>query len=158
MLVQPTGDADWVHGRFVPSRSRGLEENDDGGLSPEVQAEVRQAAAVELCKWFAGSPSVLPEPLGKLLREMMSVSLSEEVTAGYVPMIRRELGLVGKSAVEDAPAAPPGFTALIIGAGIYELCAAIELAKTGIPYTIVERSNELGRLATEWATRPTNSI
>ena len=75
MLVQLTGNTGWIHGRFVPSRTRGLEDNDDGGLSPEVQAEVRQAAAVELRKWFAGSLPLLSEPPGELLREMMSVSL-----------------------------------------------------------------------------------
>ena len=144
MLVQLTGDPGWIHGRFVPSRTRGLEDNDDGGLPLEVQAEVRQAAAVELRKWFAGSPAALPEPPGELLREMMSVSLGEDIPADYIPMIRHELGLDGQSAGEGALAVPPGFTALIIGAGISGLCAAIELAKAGIPYTIVERSHELG--------------
>lgn len=144
MLVQLTGDAGWIHGRFVPSRTRGLEDNDDGGLSLEVQAEVRQAAAVELRKLFTGSPAVLPEPPGELLREMMSVSLGEDIPADYIPMIRHELGLVAEAAEEGAAGVPPGFTALIIGAGISGLCAAIELAKAGIPYTIVERSHELG--------------
>ena len=144
MLVQLTGDPGWIHGRFVPSRTRGLEDNDDGGLSLEVQAEVRQAAAVELRKWFAGSPATLSEPPGELLREMMSVSLGEDIPADYIPMIRHELGLVADGAGEGAAAVPPGFTALIIGAGISGLCAAIELAKAGIPYTIVERSHELG--------------
>ncbi|WP_347718344.1 NAD(P)/FAD-dependent oxidoreductase [Sphingomonas sp.] len=144
ILVQLTGDTGWIHGRFVPSRTRGLEDNDDGGLSPEVQAEVRQAAAVELRKWFAGSPPLLSEPPGELLREMMSVSLGEDIPAAYIPMIRHELGLEGEPAGQGANAVPPGFTALIIGAGISGLCAAIELAKAGIPYTIVERSHELG--------------
>ena len=149
MLVHLTGDTGWIHGRFVPSRTRGLEDNDDGGLPPEVQAEVRQAAAVELRKWVAGSSPRLPEPTGELLREMMSVSLGEVIPADYIPMIRHELGLhelglVAESAGEGAAAVPPGFTALIIGAGISGLCAGIELAKAGIPYTIVERSHELG--------------
>ena len=144
MLVQLTGDAEWIHGRFVPSRTRGLEDNDDGGLSSEVQAEVRAAAAVELRKWFAGSPPALPEPPGALVREMMSVSLGEDIPADYIPMIRHELGLVTEAAGKGPAAVPPGFTALIIGAGISGLCAAIQLAKAGIPYTIVERSHELG--------------
>jgi len=144
MLVQLTGDQGWIRGRFVPSRTRGLDDNDDGGLPLEVQAEVRQAAAVELRKWFAGSDPALPKPSGELLREMMSVSLGEDIPAAYIPMIRHELDLVAESVVAEPSAVPPGFTALIIGAGISGLCAAIELTKAGIPYTIVERSQELG--------------
>ena len=144
MLVQLTGDRGWIRGSFVPSRTRGLDDNDDGGLPTEVQAEVRSAAATELRKWFAGSAPALPEPSGELLREMMTVSLGENIPAGYIPMIRHELGLDDPAAREGAPAVPPGFSALIIGAGISGLCAAIELAAAGIPYKIVERSHELG--------------
>lgn len=144
MLVQLTGDLSWVRGRFVPSRTRGLEDNDDGGLPGEVQAEIREAAAHELRKYIKGAAPALPEPSGELLREMMSVSLGEEIPAAYIPMIRHELGMAEPAAVEQPPVVPHGFTALIIGAGISGLCAAIELAKAGIPYVIVERSHELG--------------
>ncbi|GAC1573612.1 MAG: NAD(P)/FAD-dependent oxidoreductase [Sphingomicrobium sp.] len=144
MLVQLTGDEGWIHGRFVPSRTRGLEDNDDGGLPAEVQVEIRQAAARELRKWFAGSPPALVQPSGELLREIMSVSLGENIPADYIPMIRHELGLAEPMAEEGSLTVPAAFTALIIGAGISGLCAAIELAKAGIPYTIVERSHELG--------------
>ena len=60
-------------------------------------------------------------------------------------MIRQELDLPPAPVATPAPAAPPpGFSALIIGAGISGLCAAIELAAAGIPYVIVERRAQLG--------------
>ena len=146
MLVQLTGEIGWIQGRFVPTRTRGLEDNDDGGLPLGVQTLVREAAARELRKWFGGAKPAMPSPPGELLREMMSVSLGEDIAPDYIPMIRHELGMADEQANDGAASsvAPPGFTALIIGAGISGLCAAIELAKAGIPYVIVERSGELG--------------
>ena len=146
MLVQLTGEIGWIQGRFVPTRTRGLEDNDDGGLPLGVQTLVREAAARELRKWFGGAEPAMSSPPGELLREMMSVSLGVDIAPAYIPMIRHELGMADEQANDGAASgvAPPGFTALIIGAGISGLCAAIELAKAGIPYVIVERSGELG--------------
>lgn len=146
LLVQLTGDRGWIQGRFVPERTRGLDDNDDGGLSPEVQQEIREAAKVAISDWFAGKPPALSNPSDELLCELMGVSLGETIPADYAPMIRHELQLS-----EHEPASgkgtggpPPGFTALIIGAGISGLCAALEFAKAGIAYTIVERSERVG--------------
>ncbi len=158
LLVQITGDRRWIEGRFVPSRPRGLDDNDTGGLAPEVQAEVRQAALEGIAGLLAGGSLALPEPSDELLVAMMSVSLGEEIPPEYAPMIRHELNPLG---LEEAPcvaggttaapfaelasvAAPEGFRALIIGAGISGLCAAVNLAAAGIPYTIVERNSRLG--------------
>ena len=145
VLVHLTGDRRWIEGRYVPSRVRGMDDNDSGGLPDAVQDEIRQAARAALLGWFAGQPPVLAIPSDELLVEMMSVSLGEKVPGDYAPMIRNDLSL---SPVPDALASynppPPGFTALIIGAGISGICAAIELAKAGIPYVIVERRGALG--------------
>ena len=151
ILVHLTGDRGWIEGRFMPSRVRGMDDNDSGGLPAAVQQEIRRAAFAALSDCFAGKIPALPNPSDELLVEMMSVSLGEAVPAAYAPMIRNDLHLPGTSAgpttigaAEDSAPAPPGFRALIIGAGISGLCAAIELASAGIPYTIVERHHELG--------------
>lgn len=44
VLVQMTGDTAWLEGRFVPTRTRGLDDNDDGGLPVAVQDEIRACA------------------------------------------------------------------------------------------------------------------
>jgi 4-hydroxyacetophenone monooxygenase len=145
IVVHLTGDRRWIEGRYVPTRTRGMDDNDSGGLPDDVQNEIRSAAEAALRAWFAGRPPALVNPSDQLLVEMMSVSLGENVPSDYAPMIRNDL-FVAPTLDElhsDVPP-PPGFSALIIGAGISGLCAAIELAEAGIPYTIVERRQELG--------------
>ena len=147
VLVLLTGDRRWIGPPYAPSRIRGLDDNDTGGFSDAIQAEIRDAVHDALVAWFDGRPPALPEPSDQLLLEMMSVSLGEDVPDNYITMIRQDLGLA--SFAPSCPAAvatpvPEGFTALIIGAGISGICAAIEFAKAGIPYVIVERRPALG--------------
>ncbi|MFO7552498.1 MAG: NAD(P)/FAD-dependent oxidoreductase [Haliea sp.] len=158
LLVQMTGDCRWIEGSYVPSRPRGLDDNDSGGLPSEVQAEVRQAALEGISKLLAGGSLALPDPSDELLVRMMSASLGEEIPLEYAPMIRHELGLAGTGTQQGStttrdvsPLAevegrdpPAGFRALIIGAGISGLCAAVNLDAAGIPYTIIERNSRLG--------------
>ena len=147
VLVHLTGDRRWIEGRFVPTRIRGLDDNDSGGLPDAVQDEIRAAALEALTRWFAGRPAALPNPSDDLLVEMMSVSLGDAVPAEYAPMIRRDLALgpVHPAAAAAPPSAPPrGFRAIIIGAGISGLCAAVEFARAGIDYVILERRQDLG--------------
>ncbi len=149
VLVQLTGDRGWIEGRFVPARTRGMDDNDSGGLPDLVQEEVRAAALRAFTAWLAGKPPALPNPSDELLREMMSISLGEDIPPAYATMIRHEL----KVPTEERPVtietpqdigAPAGFTALIIGGGISGLCAAIHLQAAGIPFVIVERRPNLG--------------
>lgn len=146
LLVQLTGDLGWIEGRFVPERTRGLDDNDEGGLPSDVQDEIRAAASTAIAEWFAGRKPALPNPSDALLCKMMGVSLGETIPPDYAPMIRHELQLPANASLRTISKAgpPPGFTALIIGAGISGLCAAVEFARAGIAYTIVERSETVG--------------
>jgi 4-hydroxyacetophenone monooxygenase len=145
MLVQMTDDRRWIEGRFMPSRTRGLEDNDDGGLPDAVQAEIRAAALNELKAWFDGKPLAMSNPSDALLHEMMSVTLGDTIPTSYGPMIRHDLQLPPATEEANGPITPPpGFTALIIGGGISGLCAAVQLAAANIPYVIVERRSHLG--------------
>jgi 4-hydroxyacetophenone monooxygenase len=149
VLVQLTGDPRWIEGRYIPSRVRGLDDNDSGGLPEEAQTEIRRAALEALTAWFAGRPPALSNPSDGLLIKLMSVSLGEQVPPDYAPMVRRDLELTSTSSATSikptqAAGPPAGFCSLIIGAGISGLCAAVELAKAGIPYVILERRHALG--------------
>lgn len=143
LLVHLTGDPQWVRAPFHYGRLRGMDDRESGDLPPEQQDRIRAAAVGAIAAWSAGAPVALPDPGDDLLLEMMSATLGEPIPAAYVPMIRHELGL---AAGDDAgaPPVPPGFTALIIGAGISGISAAVELDRAGIPYTIVERSDDVG--------------
>lgn len=145
VLVHLTGDRSWIEGRFNPTRVRGLDDNDSGGLPDAVQQEIRVAAKAALSAHLAGEAPKLANPSDSLLVEMMSVSLGEKVPAAYLPMIRSDLQLPSGDAPQiPVQPVPPGYRVLIIGAGISGLCAAVQLAAAGIPYTIVERRNQLG--------------
>ncbi|MEO0031568.1 MAG: hypothetical protein RIS94_1326 [Pseudomonadota bacterium] len=142
MLVQMTGDSRWIEGAYVPSRTRGLEDNDDGGLPEEIQQEIKNAALEALTGWFNGKPLAMPNPSDDLLLKMMGVTLGERIPDEYAAIVRHELQLLPEPAPLAPP--PPGFRALIIGAGISGLCAAYQFEQAGIPYTIVERRSSLG--------------
>lgn len=153
LLVHLTGDRRWIEGDFRPTRTRGLEDNDTGGLPAGVQQEIRDAARSALLAWFGGQKPALPNPPDSLLAEMMSVSLGENIPPDYAAMIRHELGLPsnassrpssGAVTSSESPEYGTPMRALIIGAGISGLCAAIELAAEGIPFTIVERNGHVG--------------
>lgn len=145
VLVHLTGDRRWIEGQFKPSRIRGLDDNDSGGLAPDVQDAIKIAALAAFTAWFDGRAAALPNPGDAQLIEMMSVSLGEAIPPAYATMIRQDLDLPGAvPATVPEAAPPPGFDALIIGAGISGLCAAIELAKAGVPYRIVERRQNVG--------------
>ena len=56
LLVQMTGDTKWLDGPYLPSRSRGIEDNDTGGLPDEIQEEIREAALNMIVEWRHGKP------------------------------------------------------------------------------------------------------
>ncbi len=143
LLVHLTGERRWIEGRYVPTRTRGLDDNDSGGLAAQLQQEVRDAAVAELLAHVQGRPFALSKPTDELLVEMMGVSLGERIPLEYASMIRHELQLDPPEVGGEGRHAA-GHSALIIGAGISGLCAAVELDKLGIPYTIVERNRRVG--------------
>jgi 4-hydroxyacetophenone monooxygenase len=163
VLVQLTGDQKWLHAPYLPIRSRGLSDNETGGLSEDIQATVRSEALTAILAWRAGAPVVIPTPSDGLLISMMSVAMGEEVPAEYAPMIAGELGLGrgadvaggsgvsngarnagGGSTVGATTRPPEGFRAIIIGGGISGICAAVRLQEAGVAFTIIERNSDVG--------------
>lgn len=144
VLYQLTGEARWLCEPYRPSRSRGLGDNDTGGLAPELQLEVRSAAFKAIWAWRQGKPAVVGEPSSDLLVRMMSWAMGEPVPTGYAQMIAEGLGLPDRSAPTVPAAVPPGFNVVVIGAGVSGLCAAVRLGQAGIPYAIVERNSGVG--------------
>lgn len=142
VLVQLTGDRRWIAEPYRVDRQRGMGDNDTGGMPPEQQDEVRAAALDATLAWRAGRPVALPQPSDELLVEMLAWAMDDGVGPEYGPMIASLIGVR-----TDVPApieAPSGFRALIIGAGVSGMCAAVSLQRAGIPYTILERNDTVG--------------
>lgn len=141
VLFHLTGDRRWLQEPFRPERDIRLFADISGGLPSDVQAQIR-AAILDLLRQGVGAPRIgLPDEA--LLVEMMSVFNGEAVPTEYAPLVLEEMGLRDRDGW-DAAAVPPGFRALIVGAGMSGLCAAIKLEKAGIPYAVLEKNPDVG--------------
>jgi 4-hydroxyacetophenone monooxygenase len=144
VLVQMTGDDRWVTAPYLPERNRGLDDNPSGGLSAELQAEIREAALRAILAWQAGAPIAEPHPAPALMVRMLSVVMGEEIPPEYGPMLADEATIATDPPTQAPVAVPPGFRVLIVGAGISGLTMGRTLAQMGIPYTILEKNPEVG--------------
>ncbi len=144
-LFHLTGDERWLSERFAPRRDVRLVADPSAGFSEEVQAEIRAAAMEAIVNGDLRKPMV-PNPDSELFQRMMSFCLGENVPEEYVPMMRDDLGFSEEDAVwpPAADAAPETVETLIVGAGVSGMCLAIKLDQLGIPYTIVEKNDDVG--------------
>lgn len=142
VTAQLTGQRRWIEPPFTPRRGRGLDDNDSGGLSPDLQAEARAAAFEAIRAWHRGEPPAWKNPSPELLAEMLSVSMGESIDASYGHNLRMEL--TEEAERSSKAQVPEGFRALVIGAGMSGICAGIRLAQMGIPFDIVEKDGDFG--------------
>lgn len=143
VLVQLTGETKWLEEPYAPRRASGMGDNDTGGLSPELQVVVREAALKAILAWKAGRPEALPAPSNEQLVRMLAVSMGEHVPPEYGDFTAAQLG---QAKFLDHPRfdMPGGFKVLIIGAGVSGLCAAINLQMAGVDFEVVERNPTVG--------------
>lgn len=145
VLVQLTGDLHWLEPPYCISRTKGMADNDSGGLPDDLQAEVRTAALTAIEQWRAGAPVAIPQPSPELTARMLSVSMGENVPGEYGDVLAQELAAGVGCAPEPHPAdVPEGFRAVIIGAGISGIAAAIRMAAMNIPFVVLEKNAEVG--------------
>src|ERR1700753_2004107 len=63
VLQHLTGDNKWTSGPYRPLRGKPLDDNDSGGLTPEIQAEVRASALDAIVAFYEGRlRPVTPSP------------------------------------------------------------------------------------------------
>jgi 4-hydroxyacetophenone monooxygenase len=145
VLVHMTGDLRWLEPPYKPRRDVRLIPDPDAGVPQQIQDEIR-AAVLKLFENGEPTP-VISDPGDELLLEMMRATLGENVTPEYAPLMREEMGFVQRHA--DWSKRPSDETlakqhVLIVGAGVCAIALAVALGRLGIPYTIVEKNDEIG--------------
>jgi 4-hydroxyacetophenone monooxygenase len=145
VLVHMTGDERWLQPPYRPKRDVRLIPDPDAGVPREIQDEIR-AAVVRL---FAnGNPQpVITDPGNEVMLEMMRATLGENVAPEYAPLMREEMAFVPRDARwSERPTAEvlSEQHVLIVGAGVCAIALGVALGRLGIPYTIVEKNDELG--------------
>lgn len=145
VLVQLTGDLRWLEPPYLPSRTKGMADNDTGGLPEDMQGQVRTAAADAIVAWRKGRPVALPKPDPALLARMLGVSMGEKVPVEFGDVLLEELASSTELAETARPlSVPEGFSTVVIGAGISGVAAAVKLRELGIPFVVLERSDAVG--------------
>lgn len=144
VLVQMTGDLRWLDEPYRPKRARGLEDNDTGGLPDDIQAEIRAAAQNAIMSWSKGEPLALSNPDPDLLVRMLQTAMDEPVPDAYGENIAAGLGVEPFGRKPRNLSVPKGTHAVIVGAGVSGICAAIRFQAAGIPFTIIEKNPTFG--------------
>ncbi len=141
VLFQLTGERRWLEPPYRPGRSRGLEVDNAAGLSADAQQELREALLRAVVAWADGAPVAVPEPRGDALVELLRVAMGEPVPSEYEPVMAEILA-------PPAPTTPePGaerLSALVIGAGVSGMNAAIRLRALGVRVTVLEKNDDVG--------------
>jgi 4-hydroxyacetophenone monooxygenase len=150
VLVQLTGDLRWLEAPYQPERAHGVwDDNFSGGFPEATQAEVRDAVAAAILAWLDGHPISISHLSDELATRMLSVSLRENIPPEYGAMIALDVmassGLgVAQAEIDDDEASGKYPDVLILGAGGSGLLAAVRMKQAGIPFTIVEKTGEVG--------------
>ncbi|GAC1537975.1 MAG: NAD(P)/FAD-dependent oxidoreductase [Acidimicrobiales bacterium] len=142
VLHHLTGDDRWLQDPYRPTLTRGLNDHDDGGLSPQAQQDIREAALGALRDWHDGRPIAVEAPSKDLLMRMMSTCMGEPVPEEYARLMISEMGF------ERVPGRPssshPDLSVLIIGAGVSGLTVAVALRELGLDPLLVEKNTQVG--------------
>ncbi|MDI2030404.1 NAD(P)-binding domain-containing protein [Saccharopolyspora sp. TS4A08] len=141
VLFQLTGDDRWLREPYRPTRSRGMDDNDSGGFTPEVAAEIRSAALDAVLAHESGTPAAVPAPTGEALRALLELANGEPASPEYAEMLAEDMGF---APTESKSAAPKDIDAIIIGAGVSGMLAAIKLAEAGVEHVVLEKNPDVG--------------
>lgn len=143
VLQHLTGDQKWTSPPFRPVRGKPLDDNDSGGLSPEIQAEVRASALEAVVAFYEGRlQPVTPSP--DEVTRMLGCAMVEEVPLEYGELLSEEMDFVSRDIEIPAESIPSDFRVAIIGAGLSGICMAIKLAAAGVDFVVLEKDDDLG--------------
>ncbi|CAN5348427.1 NAD(P)/FAD-dependent oxidoreductase [soil metagenome] len=125
-----------------PVRPGGAMLNEIQGYLCEDDLATLRATAYDVIRDYRDRGCPEPAPLDSTtVKRMMDWIIGNPVPDEYVPMMLEELGLSDPDPRAVAPHdVPEGFSAVVIGAGMSGLLAAIRLGQAGIPYVVVDKN------------------
>lgn len=152
-LIHMTGDLSLLE--HITPHIRGAWEHLES-IPPELAGDIRDRMATCMVELSKGGTPIMAQPSSQVIQKMMGAAVGEQVSEAYVPMLLEQVGLqvsdqhmlnLAQSATHNevqSGAQTNDIHIAIIGAGASGLCAAIQLGKLGIPYTIIEKNAEVG--------------
>ena len=148
LVYQFTGAAQWLEPPYCPTRGKGLLDHDSGGLSEELQLEIRHAAIDAIWQLQLGTAPAVLAPSPELMVRMMRIFMGEDVGPEYGPMMSsefaRRIGALVANEDNTFVEPPKGFTVIVIGTGVAGIAAAEQLERMRIPYVILEKQPDTG--------------
>lgn len=144
VLAYLTGDERWLSDPYRPTRTKGLSDHPDGGLSEQAQQDIRDAVA-DLIEQGVTQPAIGPDDVAGMAR-IMSSCMGEQVSEDYVPMMAEEMGLKKRVDLDRFTSLDTrgDYSVSIVGAGASGICMGAALKQAGIPFTIYEKNEDLG--------------
>ncbi len=145
VLVQLTGDlnilrevAPYIHGGWS------FQEHVPEPLKQKVRDRLVSALKTQAAS--AQEPAV---PIHEVLCQMMSAAVGEQVPEAYIPLLLEEMRFDERQSRvikwrHDESAKPAAISAVVIGAGLAGVCAAIQLTQAGVPFVILEKNADVG--------------
>lgn len=138
VLYQLTGDRTWLADPYLPTRSRGMDNNDDGGFDAPTADRIRAAV---LDAVLSDAPVAIPSPSDAELVEMISAAVGESVPPEFAAMIAEDMGF---RVPEVRRAEPNALSVIVIGAGVSGMLASIKLHEAGIDHVVLEKNSDVG--------------
>jgi len=121
---------------------------EQGGLTPDQQADIRALALHTLIAFRDGGSVAAPMPTGPDLSTILQYMAGGTDIEDYLPMMREELALTADLRAprwhkDDVNPDKP-FTVVIIGAGMSGIVAAYRLSEADVPYVVLDKNADVG--------------
>jgi 4-hydroxyacetophenone monooxygenase len=116
----------------------------------EMFAELRKRTIATLKDYAVNDRPLPPAPDTERLQRMCDVAVGQHVPSEYLPMVLEELNFDltdAKSVQWRKPVSKETlakYHVLVIGAGYSGLAMAIKLKEAGIPFTVIEKNDDVG--------------
>ena len=145
-LVHLTGDLSWLAEPYRPRRDVSLIADEQAGFDDATAHEIRAALADAVA---GGAEPAIGDPGDELMLRMMCWCMNEDIDPAYAPMMREDLGFTSRDPEWRAGTAPPDDAlgerhVIVVGAGASGIGLGARLLRLGIPFTIVERADDVG--------------